>query len=311
MDIGVDQLLEEFDQTQKRALSEGTLLQYEQHYKLYENFILNKDGTDHQNLLDLQNIKIFLAYRKQTNKCYNTIMADISSLRYFCEKNNIPDVTKDPQIKYFKKGLKRILQAGTNPHASVPLEKHHYLQIFELVKPTNPKIECGLVYIILQYYALLRVSEVLSLKKKDLIFMEDDLNGLFIKIHIGKTKKDQDAVGRKVYIFSDPSFPQNVNYVKTYYEKINDGFIFPGKAFCYHLSDTTIRRYLKKIIALAGVEPMHYTTHSIRKGAAQRLAQNGTAPEAIRYQGGWKSTVFMEYTKFDAEKTAKAIKNKF
>ena len=44
---------------------------------------------------------------------------------------------------------------------------------------------------------------------------------------------------------------------------------------------------------------------------AVRLARNHVGVDPIKYQGGWKSLVFLKYTAFDQEMTEEAIKNKF
>lgn len=309
--LDVDALLASFINTEHLALSESTLAQYQSRYKIFQQVVSQIPGTDPVEPVTLKNLKIFLAYRKQTCKSYNTILADIASIRYFCQQKHFEDVTKNGEIKLFKKGLKRLLQAGQNPHAAVPLQKQQLIQIFQNVTPTDIKTLSTLVFIIIQYYAIMRISEVLSLTTSDITIFSDDLNGEYIQIKIGKTKRDQEGIGRTVFIFCDHDFDQNVQYIKELCANQPAGFLFPGKSPENHLSATTIRRRFYKILDQAGIEPRSYKPHSLRKGGAQRLAEQNTPPEAIRYQGGWKSTVFLEYTKFDSEKTARAIKDQF
>ena len=54
-----------------------------------------------------------------------------------------------------------------------------------------------------------------------------------------------------------------------------------------------------------------FSSHSIRKGGAHKLALEHVPPEAIQFQGGWRSAVYLSYTKFTREDTANAIRGKF
>ena len=304
-------LLDDFEATESHALSENTIDAYQYRFNCYQKFISTFPGSDPDDLLSLRNIKIYLSYRKNNAKSYNTILADISAIRFYCEKNGFADITKSPEVKLFKKGLKRLLLAGKNPHAAEPIQKDQLIQIFHTIKQEDTKFFTTIIHIIIQYYGMLRISEVVSLRKEDLIPHYDDLNGDYFEIIIGKTKRDQEGVGRNIYIFSDKDFPDNVQYLKFYWETQKEGFLFPGIKPGNHISEVTVRKRFNKILIKAGIEPKSLSPHSLRKGAAQRLAQQSCPPEAIRYQGGWKSSVFLEYTKFDSEKTANSIKNKF
>ena len=123
-----DALLNDFYLVETNALAKSTQQKYEYTFKQFEQFISKLPGADQDNLVSLRNVKMYLAYRKNTNKTYNTILVDITAIRYFCEKQHIQDITKEPEIKFFKKGLKRLLQAGKNPYAAKPLQKEQLLQ---------------------------------------------------------------------------------------------------------------------------------------------------------------------------------------
>ena len=72
-----------------------------------------------------------------------------------------------------------------------------------------------------------------------------------------------------------------------------------------------MRKRFKKLLEKAELQKEKIWTHSLRKGGAVRLAENHVGVDPIKYQGGWKSPVFLKYTAFDQQKTERAIEHKF
>ena len=162
-------------------------------------------------------------------------------------------------------------------------------------------------HIIIQYYGILRINEVVNLKNKDFQFFEDK-----VRIHIGKSKTDQIGIGRTITIFEDEDLP--ISTLETIYALYDgespDSYYFKSKTGRF-ISESTMRNRFDRILEKAHIEDEKLSTHSLRKGGAVRLAQNHVGVDPIKYQGGWKSPVFLKYTAFDQEMTEEAIKNKF
>jgi integrase len=56
-----------------------------------------------------------------------------------------------------------------------------------------------------------------------------------------------------------------------------------------HLSDTAVTLIVKRACRRAGLDPAHYTGHSLRSGFATAAAGAGAPERAIMRQGGWTS----------------------
>ena len=69
-----DALLNDFYLVETNALAKSTQQKYEYTFKQFEQFISKLPGADQDNLVSLRNVKMYLAYRKNTNKTYNTIL---------------------------------------------------------------------------------------------------------------------------------------------------------------------------------------------------------------------------------------------
>ena len=105
--------------------------------------------------------------------------------------------------------------------------------------------------------------------------------------------------------------PYNLDIIKAVHNEDNpEGFYFEGNCG-RSMSENTLRSRFKKALINVDIDIEKLSTHSLRKGGAVRLAENEVGVDPIKYQGGWKSPVFLKYTAFDSEKTKKAIKDKF
>lgn len=304
--LDADDLLKEFEETKELSINESTREAYTKRYKNYLRIIPTIKGADPPEPITELNVKLFITQRQREKVLYNTIIAEIAAIGYFCRKNGWEDVTKADFIKEFKKGLARKQKIGTLPNATIPLEKSDLLAIIKVADLEERRDVEILAHAILQYYGILRINEVVNLKNSDFEFFENK-----VKVHIGKSKTDQIGVGRVVVIFRDSEVPFNIDIlVKLYDANEPDSFYFKGKNGM-HSSDTTLRKRFKEILKRAGISDEKLSTHSLRKGGAVKLAQNRVQAEAIQYQGGWKSTAFLRYTRFDEAKTEDAIINKF
>ena len=87
------------------------------------------------------------------------------------------------------------------------------MQVVSVCDPNNIEDLYALAHIILQFYGVLRISEVINLIIKDISFGGDE-NEQYAKINISQTKTDQVGEGRYIYINVDPAFPNNVDILK-------------------------------------------------------------------------------------------------
>lgn len=301
-----DELLESFNETLMNTVTQTTYKMYQSRYNKYIKTISTIQGSDPPEPVTSLNLKLYLEYRKQNGKTFNSICADISAIGYFCRANNFFDVTTESFVSQFKKGTKRLLKAGTNPNAKIPLTKEELkliIQKSDLSKLKNLQI-CA--HSIIQYFGVLRVSEVANLKNVDFNFKEDH-----VIIHISYTKTDQTGVGRNITIYTDSDITNNITIIKSLHRPENPYSFYFISNKGNPLTVDTLRRRFKIMLYQLGIDTKNKSTHSLRKGGAHRLALNHTEINAIKYQGGWKSPVFLKYTEFNEKDTSEEIKGKF
>jgi hypothetical protein len=52
---------------------------------------------------------------------------------------------------------------------------------------------------------------------------------------------------------------------------------------------------VKELVALLGLDPSNYASHSLRRGGASGALASGLAPFFTRFQGDWKSECYLRY----------------
>lgn len=52
---------------------------------------------------------------------------------------------------------------------------------------------------------------------------------------------------------------------------------------------------VKELVALLGLDPSQYASHSLRRGGASGALASGLAPFFTRFQGDWKSECYLRY----------------
>lgn len=52
---------------------------------------------------------------------------------------------------------------------------------------------------------------------------------------------------------------------------------------------------VKELVALLGLDPSKYASHSLRRGGASGALASGLAPSFTRFQGDWKSECYLRY----------------
>ena len=62
-----------------------------------------------------------------------------------------------------------------------------------------------------------------------------------------------------------------------------------------HLTYGLHNQHIKHLMHLAGFDPAHYSTHSLRAGAATQAARSGMAREDIKRLGRWRSQAYEVY----------------
>ena len=148
------------------------------------------------------------------------------------------------------------------------------------VKATKAGFSAVGLGIVLQFDCLLRISELLALRRQDVIFEGDptqpaEFKGALLCLRHTKTGRDQSVT------VDDPDV---LRLLRRHCDALprDDSPVFPFRADHY-------RRVFKRVAASLGLSP-RYVPHSCRHGGATRLFQrNPLSLEAIKLRGRWKS----------------------
>jgi site-specific recombinase XerD len=146
--------------------------------------------------------------------------------------------------------------------------------------------------LLLGFAGAFRRSELVGLDVEDCVFGKD---GLVVMLRRSKT--DQEGAGRKVgipYGANPETCP--VRVVQAWMEQagVTGGPLFRsvnrhGQLQATRLSDLTVARVVKKLAALAGLDPAKYAGHSLRAGHATAAAMAGASERSIMKQTGHRS----------------------
>ncbi|EYC40509.1 hypothetical protein Y032_0609g615 [Ancylostoma ceylanicum] len=142
--------------------------------------------------------------------------------------------------------------------------------------------------IICLFRAFLRVGEVRSLKKSDLI-----PDGSFsFSINVAKSKTDQTSRGACVKFVLQPN-SQELRLLNKHINNVHSlpsPFLFPSQSTKRPLSAATISTKLRNLFQLAGLENKGYTSHSFRGGAASTALEQGFDSSRVMSAGRWRSS---------------------
>lgn len=208
-------------------------------YALKEYFPFKKDNLER---LDLENIKKFLLQKQKANLSPQTINLYLNAIKFFYRE--IVKYSGKIDIKYAKRSKK----------LPVVLSRNEIVKIISGTNNTKHKLLLALAY-----GAGLRVSEVVSLKVKDV-----NLEELTIHIKQAKGKKDRNTI-----------FPERL---KTDIQNLIAGkdkndFVFASERGG-KLTTRTAQKIFEKSSKKARIKK-EATFHSLRHSFATHLLENG------------------------------------
>lgn len=149
--------------------------------------------------------------------------------------------------------------------------------------------------LILGFCAALRRSELCRVQIEDLSF-----NAQGIVLCLPRSKTDQNGTGYNIGI---PYGRGKICPVRIITDWIELSGILSGMLFVamkkgdvltdQHISDRSVADIIKQYAAKAGLDPAHYSGHSLRSGLATSAAQHGVSSWKIRQQTGHKSDAML------------------
>jgi hypothetical protein len=208
---------------------------------------------------------------------------------------------KNPRLNLLLRGMKRDSAARARrirkPLDIGKLEK--VAAAFDMLDiPLFEKLRAKAACLLAFWGFLRSVDYCVTLRRKDVKFgiMQDGRMCILLILNKSKT---QQFGKTKIYIYPNESPLCAVRALISYFRltawyKCNlDAPIFaiPSSPF----TATFFNGLLKMAVNSAGLNPKHYSSHSLRSGAATTAANTGVPPYLIKKLGRWSSNAFQIY----------------
>lgn len=229
-----------------------------------------------------ETIAAYIVHLNRAGRKKTTIRRAISSLSKIHSTKAWPNPCDSELVRTVLKGLART--------KTEPAKKARALlgrDIIKIVKSLGPSHvdRRNAALIALGWLAALRSGEIAALRLSD---VDPLAEGITVKIERSKT--DQDGAGALLAIPSSPLTDLVLKWREMALELYETGPLFPrlGKYEKWHpkpgerspLSTRSISLTVKAAVSLAGLNPSHYSPHSLRSGLCTQAAKVGV-PERI------------------------------
>ena len=284
------------------GLSQGTERTYSQGVKLFKKFASLRN-ISHINFNVMQRFVLFMVSERAL--AYNTIKTYSCAVKDWALEGGCTDPTfayTNGGHHLFKKLMRGARRACMNtPRRKKPLKRGHVRAILENLHACTIVESEKIVFrasLLLAFYGFMRSSEYLStpynsdsfLRRKDVKLLSDR-----VKLRLRRTKTSQFAPVF-VNIFRQESMWCPVRELHTYLASVrpaNDGALF--LSFGKPLSAKRFNFLLREGTRSAGLNPRHFSSHSIRSGAASSAADKETLGYVIQRMGRWSSDTYKQY----------------
>lgn len=293
------QLKENLKTTMLASRAEGTTHLYERSFNKWKTFA---QGILQVAVLpaDPLHVTLFLQYLVETSKSASAINSAFYSINWAHRMSGFPSPTDHPFVALARDGAIRILSHGRS-NRKEPLDVHFLKDLCVQANLDDLVQLRNVVMFVLSFAGFLRSSEVIQLKREDVIFSE----GL-VSLVIRKSKTDQLRDGQTVVLAElQDSILCPVKLLKRYFNRANivactNVYLFRPISVCREgkrlvsvdrpISYSTYREAFKKAFHDIVPDISKYSTHSIRSGGATLAANSGIPERQFQRHGRWKST---------------------
>src|SRR4051794_21010216 len=193
------------------------------------------------------------------------------------------------QVRTILKGIRRT--KGTAQTTKAPA----VVPILIAMVETLPETIIGIrdrALLLVGFAGAFRRSELVSLDVADVQFAEEG-----VVVQLRRSKTDQEGAGRRIWIpygVREATCP--VVALESWLDaaSVTDGPLFRplnrwGHVQAERLSDKAVARVVKKAAQAAGLDPTHFSGHSLRAGLGTAAATAGVAERSIMKQTGHRS----------------------
>ena len=285
-----DDILAESQQFSENFIAESSKTTYKSCMKAYKDImrVFNKEPYP----INIDNIKVFITYQAKQGIALNTLKSYINGISYYLRTQGLPNLTLTNEFKMFKLGLQRAFKEEKSPFAKLPFKIEYFIKILEVLDMNDINNIRMMFYMTLSFFAFLRISELISLHKKDIVY-DAKLNKLIITIRYSKT--DQKGKGITTYLYN--------NYKKIYHPLNFISFIsnLNDNDLIVNITQDHLRKNLNEILIKIGLDKSKYSWHSFRRGGATLASINHIDPAVIKTHGRWLSEAYLLYVDRDQD----------
>ena len=297
------------------GLGSGSQATYAYGVSAFKNFLVKTRLTHMSSKISYKLFLQFIAYLVSERKlAFNTICVYINAVRDWTVSKGRRDPldvsgTKLRVYKKFLQGVRR--HTKSRRYYKLPFKKREMRLLINALPRCGFARELQILLkaaLLTAFFGCLRVSEYTCtntnsntfLRKKDVKFIRDSRNKLSrVKLRLRRTKTTQFDSNTFVDIF-----PSNSEYcpVKALYQysqfvsnyDFNQAFFW---ASSQPLTATRFNSLLRTVVICTGMNPVRYSSHSLRSGGATVAADNGTPSWVVQRLGRWKSDCYKIYVR--------------
>jgi integrase len=222
-------------------------------------------------------------------KKYSTIARAATGIHRIYQISGMKSPVDSPEVKDLLRGIRR--KIGVVTEQTKPL---YWSQIIQMTKKEIGSF-MGLrnrALIVLGWCGAFRRSELVGI---DIEHIDDIETGIVITIP--KSKTDQEKEGKKIFIPSAPGEICPVKLIRALRSRLNRKsgplFVrtsrrtldfFPPEPNNDRLSEQSVTLIVKNSVRNIGINPLHYSAHSLRRGFATEAARLGIPERLIAKQ---------------------------
>ena len=225
-------------------------------------------------------------------RAFSTLPIILSAISHFHCRSHFSSPTTSRAVTRSLQGAKRVFGSPSVPRKIVTKSILSDLFSLSLRSDASFILFRTVWRIFIEFYGLLRFSEVSNLTFSDIIWTD-----LGFDIFIAKSKTDQTRKDDWVAFASQPNSSEcPVAFTRKYFSMLpyDSGFVMPSVKNSVILSNQQLKyntalHDLRSVLRLIGIDPDGYGKHSGKRGDTTAAAAKGATLTELMMQGRWKS----------------------
>ena len=236
---------------------------------------------------------------------YQTIKVYLAAIRLLHLEHGFEDPTRDtPLLTYLCIGIRRSGRSTntTRLPITIPLLRVIKHQLSTSTLPAQAKLLYWAAFT-LAFYGFLRASEYSCpthskfTNTRHLLLRDISITTNSLSVHLKRSKSDRFGKSATVLVGATGSSTCPVRAMHKFLtarqaQPSGPLFTFTSGKF---LTRSDISRTTKRLLRAAGIDPVRYSSHSYRIGAATAAADAGLPDHLIKTLGRWRSSAYQTY----------------